>query len=124
MLEACFGIPQSVCGILDSEQLDVLPPGQFANDPLENCQVRLGLSKATHVAQIGRGEAPCIGELGTQIGGKPIDYLAAPAILDLPLDDVATDAPVEADQLAVDGECSPHACLAYGKRWSEALLPG
>jgi hypothetical protein len=46
-------VPEPGGRILDGQQFDVLAPGQFANDPLENCRIGPRLRERPHVAQIG-----------------------------------------------------------------------
>jgi hypothetical protein len=104
VFEHGLGVPEPGCRVLDGEELDVLAPGQFANEPLENCGVGPRLGKGFHVAQVGRREAASVGELGAQVGGKPVDDFAAPALSGLPLQDVVADPPVETDEFTVDRE--------------------
>ena len=104
MLERGLGVPEPGSRVLDPQQRDVLAPGQFANDPLENCRVGPRRGERPHIAQIGRREAARIGELRAQVGGEPVDHLGAPAVRCLAFANVVADLPIEADQLAVHGE--------------------
>ena len=105
MPESCLSVPKAGVAIFNPEQLDILTPRQFGDDSLKDLGVGPSLGESTQVAQGDRGEASCVGKLCVQVCGEPVNHLNAPTILRLPVEDVSTDAPVEADQLAVDCKC-------------------
>ena len=64
-----------------------------------------GLGKGFHVARRLADEKPrASGNSARRSAASRLDDLAAPALLGLPLQNVAADAPIEADEFAVDRE--------------------
>ncbi|MDQ0728838.1 hypothetical protein QFZ21_003838 [Microbacterium sp. W4I20] len=72
-----------------------------------------GLSEGPHVEQIPAGEVFHRGELGTQICGKSIQHFRAPALLRLPVQDRAPDAPPQLQELVADLPLRLRACGAH-----------
>jgi hypothetical protein len=54
--------------------------------------------------EVARRESGHVRKGAAQVGGQAVDHLGTPSFLDPPLEDIAADLPVEADQLAVDGQ--------------------
>ena len=104
VLKRGLGVPEPRSRIFDRQQFNILAPRQFANDPLENRRIWPSLGECLHVAQVGRGESARVRERDAQIGGEAADDLATPALFSLSFQDVAANAPVEANEFTVDGE--------------------
>ena len=86
-------------------------PGQLCKHPLHEVRVGPCDGEGPHVLEVARREALCVGELRLQVRRDAVDDLRAPPLRRLPRADVTTDAPVEADKLAVDRTSRPLPCL-------------
>jgi hypothetical protein len=98
------GSPGLAPSVFEPRQRDILPPGQSANDPLENGPVWPRCGERPHRGAFVRRRAPGIREFGAQIGDEPVRHPGAPAVHGLAFADVVADLPVKADQFAVYGE--------------------
>ena len=78
-------------------------PGNLCNGLLHKFRVRVGFGELPHVFEVAGRETLDGGEGVAQVLGQPINDLGAPTLLFLAGQDVAPDAPVEQDQLAVGG---------------------
>ena len=102
-------VPLSRGTILDPVQdPDIVAPGQFCNELLQNLLLRPSLGQRTHVAEVPRAEPFDSRELSLQILSEPVDNLAAPLLSRKPLAQVPADRPIKEDQLPVDGKGGPN----------------
>jgi len=82
-------------------------PGQLCNKLLHNRLLGPRLGERAHIFKVAQPEALDAREPGLEIMGQPVDDFGAPALGVLTGEDIATDRPVEQDELAVDSECGP-----------------
>ena len=81
-----------------------MEPWQLCSRLLHKICLRPGLRNRAHIFQVTRREASHVGKSGLQVACKPVDDTRTPPLLLLPLEDIATDLPVESYQFPV------HAC--------------
>jgi len=85
-------VPLSRGTVLDPVQdSDIVSPGQFCNELLQNLLVGPGLGQRTHVAEVPRVEPFDRRELSLQIPSEPVDNLAAPLLSRKPLAQIDPD---------------------------------
>jgi hypothetical protein len=95
------------------EQRDVLTPRQLVNESLTHCaRVGPSLRKHAHILEIRLREASHLGELDAQVGFDLAENPRSPSGLRLPVEDVASDLPVQLQQLLVHGERGALLCRA------------
>jgi hypothetical protein len=79
-------VPLSRGTVLDPIQdSDIVAPGQFCNELLQNLLVRPRLGQRTHVAEVPRAEPFDSRELSLKIPSQQVDNLAAPFLSRKPL---------------------------------------
>ncbi len=92
MLDGCLGIPDTILrGGQLVEHCQVLVPGDLCKHSLHKCLIRPRLCERTHIFQVAGRESLDIGEGPIQA----VDYLGAPALPFLPVEDVAADLPIQ-----------------------------
>lgn len=91
-----------------SRSAQVWKPGNCAaslcSKLLHNSLARPRVGERAHVFEIPRREYLHPREHSSEIGGQSIDHLRSPAESGFSIEDVATDAPGEQHELAIDGE--------------------
>ena len=96
-------IPFTRGTVLDSvENADIVAPGQFCNELLQNLRLGPSFGQGAHIAEIARAEALDAGKLVLQIVGQPVHNLAAPALAPESFADVLANRPIEQDQFMAD----------------------
>ena len=102
-------VPLSRGTILDPVQdTDIVAPGQFCNELLQNLIVGPSLGQRTHVTEVPRAEPFYSRELSLQILSEAVDNLASPLLSRKPLAQVPADRPIEEDELPVHGKSGLH----------------
>lgn len=105
VLDAGPGVPLPLGGVLDLvEEPQVVAPGDLCNGLLHDRLLGPGGGEGPHVLEVAGREARHLRERLPEVAGELVDDLGSPAPLLLPQQDVPADAPVEQDELAVDGE--------------------
>jgi hypothetical protein len=102
VLEGLLDVPQARFDAGQPlQQDDLVAPRQVCNSLLQNLRICPGLGKGAHVPQVPRRVPLHAGEALPQVGREPVDHPMTVTLGLLPLEDVATDAPVRQDHLTV-----------------------
>ena len=78
-----------------------MAPWQLCNNLLHNCAVGPCLSKGSHVLKVSGGQPGHLRKSTPQVFSQAVNDFRAPSFTLLPGKNIASDVPVEEDQLAV-----------------------
>ena len=100
-----LGIPATVFGGVELvEQRNLVVPRQLCKHLLHKFHLGPGLGKGTHVFQVAWRESLHVRKRRAQVMRQPVDHLGTPALGALAYQNVLAHLPVQAHQLAVDGQ--------------------
>jgi len=92
-------VPLSGGTILDPVQNpQIVPPGQFGSERLQNCFLRPRLGQSAHVTEVSGAEAFDSGELGLQITRQVLVDLGSPPLRRKTLAEILADGPIQEDR--------------------------
>jgi len=95
------GVPAAGGGVVEPvEQLADVSPGKLCHSLRHNFGP--GGSERPHVLEVAATQPASAWEGGAKVGGESVDHAGAPALVGLPVEHQAADAPVHPDQFVVD----------------------